>query len=78
MNVKHSRPGETLPGPGDSGRSYECPPATIFRILTFKTIQRQTCQGQNLRQNKVVFVGMGGYDSSEYAMVLFFMSSMVE
>jgi len=45
---------------GKTSKNYEWPPATIRNILIFSTSHRQACQGQNLRQNKVVFVGIGG------------------
>ena len=51
--------------------SYEWPPTTIFIILIFKTIHLHACQGTNLLQKRVDLVGIGGYDSSEYAIVLF-------
>ncbi len=51
--------------------SYECPPTTILSILMFSTIHLQACQGMNLLQKRDDLVGIGGYDSSEYAIVRF-------
>jgi hypothetical protein len=56
---------------------YECPPATIRKILTFSTKNRQACQMMHLRQNSTPFVGIGGYDSSEYASFCFVVFSIL-
>ena len=44
--------------------NYECPPTTIRIIFRFSTIKRQNCHNRLRRQNFVLFVGSGGYDSS--------------